>query len=150
MSKPEIIIMDNNGTFRQSLKHLLAAENIARIIGEASDSMEFMDILTKNNPDLVLMGISLDPKNGTEIMKKALQYMPDLKIIVLSMFMEEVYHKAMIELGVKGFLQKSSHLEEFEKAINVVSKGENYFFQQKTFLKPELIPVQTVSKFKLN
>ncbi|MDD5053151.1 MAG: response regulator transcription factor [Sulfuricurvum sp.] len=128
MSKPEIIILDNNRTFRQCLKYLFAVEDIASVIAEASNGIEFMDILIKNKPDIVLMGISHDPKNGTEIIKRALQFMPDLKIIVLSMFVNEEYQRGMIELGVKGFLQKSTYLEEFEKAIYIVTKGENYFF----------------------
>jgi len=127
MNTPRIIIVDNNQLFRQSLVHLFRVENIANVIGEASTGLEFMDMLTKNKPDLVLMSIPINPRHATEIMKKALQFMPDLKIIALSMFGIEEYRTGMIEFGVKGFLQKSGSINEFINAFCLVAKGENYF-----------------------
>lgn len=119
--------MDNNLLFRQSLKLLLTVEHIATVIGEASNGAEFMDILTKNKPDLVLISIPLDTKTTTELMQQALQYMPDLKIIAVSMFENKEFRTGMIELGVKGFLQKSGNLNDFARAFSQVMKGENYY-----------------------
>ena len=127
MNRPQIIIVDNNLSFRQCLKNLFTVENIASVIGEASNDIEFMDVLTKNKPDLVLMSFPLDPKNRTAMMKKALLYMPDLKIIAFTMFGNEESRAGMIELGVKGFLQKSCYIDEYIKAFYFVTKGENYF-----------------------
>jgi len=54
--------------------------------------------------------------------------MPGLKIIVFSMYGNEEYYTRMIELGVRGYILKSCHINEFEKAIHQVMKGGNYFF----------------------
>ena len=128
MKKPKIIIVDDNQTFRQSLILLITVENIADVIGKASNGIEFLNLLENNKPDLVLMDIDMPEMNGIEATQQALELMPDLKIIIFSMYGNEEYYKKMIGLGVKGYILKSCHIDEFEKAIQLVMEGENYFF----------------------
>jgi len=125
--KPEIIIVDDHQIFRQGLKSLVTIENIATVIGEASNGNEFIELLSHLKPDLVLMDIDMPYMNGMEATRKALELMPDLKIITFTMFGEEEYYYKMIDLGVKGFILKSSGINELEKAIHDVMLGESYF-----------------------
>lgn len=127
MKKPDITIVDDHLIFRQGLKSLLTIENIATVIGEASNGIEFIELLSHLKPDLVLMDIDMPRMNGMEATQKALELMPDLKIIVFSMFSDEEYYYKMIDSGVKGFIVKSSGISELEKAIQEVMMGESYF-----------------------
>jgi DNA-binding NarL/FixJ family response regulator len=124
---PELIIVDDHLIFRQGLKSLINLENIATVIGEASNGIEFLELLSKLKPDLVLMDIDMPHMNGMEATKKALEMLPDLKIIAFTMFGDEEYYYKMIDLGVKGFILKSSGINELEKAIEDVMNGESYF-----------------------
>jgi len=128
MKKPKIIIVDDNHTFRQSLTLLITIENLANVIGKASNGIEFIELLSLNKPDLVLMDIDMPEMNGIEATQKALELIPDLKIIVFSMYGNEEYYIRMRKLGVRGYILKSCHINEFERAIQDVMKGENYFF----------------------
>lgn len=127
MKKPEIIIVDDHLIFRQGLKSLITSENIASVIGEASNGKEFLQLLSNLRPDLVLMDIDMPHMNGMEATQKALEMIPDLKIIAFTMFGDEEYYYKMIDLGVKGFILKSSGINELEKAIKEVIMGESYF-----------------------
>jgi DNA-binding NarL/FixJ family response regulator len=127
MKRPDIIIVDDHLILRQGLKSLLTIENIATVIGEASNGKDFIDLLSTLKPDLVLMDIDMPHMNGMEATQKALELMPDLKIIAFTMFGEEEYYYKMIDLGVKGFILKSSGVNELEKAIQEVMLGECYF-----------------------
>ncbi|MGE5427072.1 MAG: response regulator [Methylococcaceae bacterium] len=127
MKKPEIIIVDDHLIFRQGLKSLITSENIASVVGEASNGKEFLQLLTHLKPDLVLMDIDMPHMNGMEATQKALEIIPDLKIIAFTMFGDEEYYYKMIDLGVKGFILKSSGINELEKAISEVMIGESYF-----------------------
>ncbi|MFA5971110.1 MAG: response regulator transcription factor [Lentimicrobiaceae bacterium] len=127
MKKPDIIIVDDHLIFRQGLKSLLTNENIANVIGEASDGNEFIALLLHLKPDLVLLDIDMPHMNGIESAQKALELMPDLKIIIFTMFRDEEYYYEMSNLGVMGFILKSSGISELERAIQEVMMGECYF-----------------------
>jgi DNA-binding NarL/FixJ family response regulator len=125
--KPELIIVDDHLIFRQGLKSLITLENFATVIGEASNGIEFLEILKHLKPELVLMDIDMPHMNGLEATQKAMELIPDLNVIAFTMFADEDYYYKMIDLGVKGFLLKSSGILELEKAIQEIMMGESYF-----------------------
>ena len=127
MEKPHIIIVDDHLIFRQGLSNIITTENLATVIGDASNGKEFIELLNHLSPDLVLMDIDMPYMNGMEATRIALQMMPDMKIIAVTMFGEEEYYYKMIDLGVKGFILKTSGINEIEKAIHDVMLGESYF-----------------------
>jgi|SRR5665647_497120 len=124
---PDIILVDDHLVFRKGLKSVLNDEKIARVIGEASNGLEFIELLTFLKPDLVIMDIDMPQMNGIEATQKAMELIPDIKIIAFTMFGENEYYYKMINLGIKGFILKSSGINELEKAIYGIMKGENYF-----------------------
>lgn len=134
MKKPQIIIVDDHQIFRQSLKSIISVENIATVIGEAANGEEFLKLLHYTRPDLVLMDLDMPEMNGLEATQRAVELMPDIKIIAFTMFGDEEYFLKMIELGVKGYILKSSDISELEKAIHIVMRGE-YYFSNKQFKK---------------
>ena len=125
--KADLIIVDDHQIFRQGLKSIITMEGIATVIGEASNGKEFIELLAHLKPDLVLMDIDMPHMNGMEATQKALALMPDLKIIAFTMFGDEDYYYKMVDLGVKGFILKSSGINELEMAIQQVMLGESYF-----------------------
>ena len=125
--KPKLIIVDDHLIFQQGLKTMINSRNIATVIGQATNGKDFIELLSHNKPDLVLMDIDMPQMNGLEATKKALELFPDLRIIIVSMFGDEEYYYKMIETGVKGFVLKSSGISELETAIKEVMSGESYF-----------------------
>jgi DNA-binding NarL/FixJ family response regulator len=125
--KPNIIIVDDHLIFRQGLKSIITLENIANVIGEASNGLELLKLLTDLKPDLVLMDIDMPHMNGLDATEKAMELMPELKIIAFSMFSDEEYYYKMIDRGVKGFILKTSGIKELENAIQNVMSGDSYF-----------------------
>jgi DNA-binding NarL/FixJ family response regulator len=125
---PSIILVDDHLIYRQSLKMMIKGENLATIIGEASNGCEFLEILALIKPDLVLMDIEMPEMNGFEATEKALQLIPNLKIIAFSMFEDKEYCDKMIRLGVKGYILKTNGINELENAIRTVMEGKEYFY----------------------
>ena len=127
MKKPDIIIVDDHQIFRQGIKSIITLENIATVIGEVSNGADFIELLSRLKPDLVLLDIDMPLMNGLEATEKALAIMPELKIIAFTLFGDEEYFFKMIELGAMGYVLKSSDISELEKAIHVIMNGEKYF-----------------------
>lgn len=126
-TKPNIIIVDDHLIFRQGLISILTVGNIANVIGEASNGLELLELLSHQKPDLILMDIDMPHMNGMDATEKALELIPDLKIIAFTMFSDEDYYYKMIDKGVKGFILKTSGINELESAVKQVIVGESYF-----------------------
>ena len=124
---PQLILVDDHLPYRESLKSILTTGNIAHVIGEATNGVEFIELLSSLKPDLVLMDINIPKMNGMEAIQKALELKPDLKIIAYTMFGEEEYYHKMIAHGVNGFIRKSCSIRELKTAIREVMLEKTYF-----------------------
>ncbi|MFW5803952.1 MAG: response regulator [bacterium] len=125
--KQTIIIVDDHRLFRGGLKFILETINNVEVIAEASNGQECMDILKNYKPSLLLLDINMPVLNGVETTKKALDLYPDLKILVLTMFGDDVYYTTMINLGIRGFLLKDADNDEFKTAVQKVLSGGTFF-----------------------
>lgn len=122
-----LIIVDDHSIFRDALKFVLAQSSEIDVIAEASNGVEFLELLDREVPDLVLMDIAMPGLNGVDATREALNRYPDLKIIALSMYGDELYYFKMLEAGAQGFVLKESGSDELLKAIAMVMSGESYF-----------------------
>ncbi|MGE4586111.1 MAG: response regulator [Mangrovibacterium sp.] len=123
----KLIIVDDHTLFRNGLKILLNSLKDYRVVGEAANGEEFLEILEQTEADLVLLDIDMPVMDGITAARRALKKYPQLKIITLSMYGEEDYYYKMVDSGVKGFLLKNSDLNEVKTALEVIYDGGNYF-----------------------
>ena len=122
----KIILVDDHSLFRNGLRGLLAAHPGYEVVGEAASGEEFLTMLPALAADVAFMDIAMPGMAGDEATVQALGLQPDLKIITLSMYGEEVYYTRMKTAGAKGFLLKDSDFSEVIEAIDTVSAGGSY------------------------
>jgi len=125
--KINIYLVDDHNLFREGLRLLLSKVPFVDKIYEASNGQEFIDNIKDITPDIVLMDIEMPNLNGIKATQKALEQLPNLKIIALSMYADESYYTQMIEAGAKGFLLKNSGFEQVQRAITDVFEGKSFF-----------------------
>ena len=124
------IIADDHKLFRNGLKFILTEMENIEVIADVSNGVELLDMLKIVKPDIVLLDINMPEMNGIDASKKALALYPDLKILVLSMYGDEQYYNAMIDIGVKGFVLKDTDNTELKTAINSIVNDNPYFSQE--------------------
>jgi len=129
-NKVNVVIVDDQKIFRKGILLLLIDMPEIKVIAEAANGQEFLDILKTNDIDLVLMDIKMPVMDGIEATKIALAQNPNLKVLVVSMYGEEEYLVSMLEAGVKGFVLKTMEEEELQRAIRTIVDGKNYFSQE--------------------
>jgi DNA-binding NarL/FixJ family response regulator len=126
----EIVLVDDHSLFRNGLKTLINGFSKYQVIAEAANGVEFLKILDKKTPDIVLLDISMPVMDGITAISLALEKQPNLKVIVLSMYGEEEYYHKMSNAGAKGFLLKDTTIKEVQTALDTVNKGGCYFSQE--------------------
>ena len=125
-----IILVDDHSLFRNGLRGLLTAHEGYDVVGEAASGEELLAMLPALAADVVFMDIAMPGMAGDEAAAQALALQPELKIITLSMFGEEVYYTRMMTAGAKGFLLKDSDFSEVIEAIDTVAAGGSYICRE--------------------
>jgi len=130
MEKIRIILVDDHQLFRNGLKMLLETLPEFEIAGEASNGIEFLDVLKNCDADIALMDINMPEMDGVDATRRGIRLCPSLSVIALSMYGEEEYYYKMVDAGAKGFLLKDSDISEVKEAILTVRKGGSFFSQE--------------------
>ena len=126
-NKLNVFIVDDHDLFREGLRYLLSKSPLIGNVSEAGSGADFLQRLSAEMPDAVLMDIEMPGMNGIEATKLAVAQYPQLKVIALSMYGHESFYTDMIDAGAKGFLLKNSRFEDVIRAVEEVAAGHNYF-----------------------
>lgn len=125
-SKIKIVIIEDHALVREGIKSIINKNRDMEIIEEADNIVEGYNIVIKLNPDILLLDISLHGLSGLELAKKLLKRIPELKIIIITMYSKIEYILESIEFGAKGYLLKETSSENLIQCIRKVLEGEIY------------------------
>jgi DNA-binding NarL/FixJ family response regulator len=109
---------------RRALREQLAAERDIDLVGEASDAASGVDLVRRQQPDLVLIAISRRDRNGTAAIDEMLRASPGTRIIVLALEANEEAQMRLLRAGAAGWLLKSIDLEILPRVLRGVRAGE--------------------------
>ena len=140
-----IILTEDHQILRDGVKALIASENI-EIIGEASSGAELWKLLEINQPDLILMDISLPDTSGIELTRMISERYPLVKVLILSMHVDENFINQAIKAGAKGYLHKNTTREEMLIAIETVISGKDFYSDNVS----KIILKSYIDKVKMN
>lgn len=119
-----ILIVDDHPVVRHGLRNLLSIHPDFEIVGEAEDGAQVFPLLAANKTDLILLDIQMKGQGGIEVARRVLQSYPQVKIILLTTYDDEIYLEQGLEAGVHGFLLKSVSHETLPDSIRAVMRGE--------------------------
>lgn len=122
-----IVIADDHEIFRQGFLTLIRKEKNLKLIGEAKDGEELINLVTETNPDIAFVDIAMPIMDGIAATRIVSERAPLTKVIALSMFNDDNLLIDMLEAGASGYLLKNTTLKEIVVAIDSVMKDENYF-----------------------
>jgi len=122
----KILIADDHPIVREGLKQILAEEPDMGIFGEAQNSQEVLEVVQKQNWDVVVLDITMPGRGGIDVLKELKDRYPKLPVLMLSMHPEDQYAVRALRLGAAGYIVKGSAPEELVKAIRKILGGGKY------------------------
>ena len=130
----KILIADDHLMVREGLKQLLELDGDIKVISEASDGLECLDLLNHIRPDVLLLDINMPKMNGLEVLQEIRKQKMNIKVLVLTIHNEVEYLLRAVDIGINGYILKDSESSVLKKAIFAVHNGE-------TYIKPSLSPL---------
>ncbi|MCB0561283.1 MAG: response regulator transcription factor [Lewinellaceae bacterium] len=125
-----IMIADDHRVFREGIVSILENTGDIRVVAQAQDGKQVMELLRQVQPELILMDISMGEAGGIETTRLVREHYPGIKVLVLSMHSESSYIVKMLEAGASGYLLKDAGSAELINAIKAVAGGQTYFSSQ--------------------
>jgi two-component system, NarL family, nitrate/nitrite response regulator NarL len=122
-------LADDHTMFREGLESILSSRGGTEVVGRSLSGGEDAIVLIKRNtPDVVITQIDADLKTAEEVLMGIRAASPDSRIVVLTMFDNLRYLKALSKLDIAAYLHKSSSSEELIATIDATSRdsgGDN-------------------------
>ncbi len=123
MAKIRVLVADDHGLMREGVKALLAATEDIDVVGEAEDGDEAIREVRRLDPEIVLMDVAMPGLGGLEATLVIRKEKPDVKILVLTQYVDREYVSRFLKAGVSGYVLKKAAASELVAAIRAVHRG---------------------------
>src|SRR5712672_2390817 len=118
-----VLLADDHELVRAGIRALLEKIEAVIVAGEVGDGHEVLEFLGREEPDVLLLDISMPRLNGMETLARIGKEYPSLRVIVLSVHQNSEYLWQAINAGTAGYLLKRAGAAELGRAIKSVTQG---------------------------
>lgn len=122
--KVRLVIAEDETMTREMLARLLALEDDIEVVGTASDGQRALTVVRAQKPDVLLTDIGMPQTNGIELTDLLRREMPDVKVVILTIYNDDDRVFAAIKAGARGYVLKDSPPEETIAAVRAAGRGE--------------------------
>ncbi len=128
------LLVEDVEMYREGLRLVLEKDGSIVVTGEAEDGNAALELLLKEQPDVVVTDIQMPVFDGIELTKEVRKYYPDIPVIALTVFEDDQLVVDMLEAGAKGYLLKNNTSQKITAAIKAVYAG-GWYYCESTSLK---------------
>ncbi|HEU5138672.1 MAG TPA: response regulator transcription factor [Bacillales bacterium] len=120
-----VLLVDDHEMVRMGLSAYLESQSDIEIVGEASNGEEGVRLAEETVPDVILMDLVMEGMDGVEATRQISLVLEQVKIIVLTSFVDDDKVVPVLEAGAFSYLLKTSKAGEIAEAIRAASRGES-------------------------
>lgn len=124
MEPIRIVLAEDHPLMREGMKRALESEADMAVVGEAEEGEQALNLIRTLKPDVALLDIHLPKLNGIAVARRLREHSAKTKALMLTAYDDDDYILALMEIGVWGYLLKTSRTEEVVKAVRTVHSGE--------------------------
>lgn len=121
----KVLIVDDHEMVRLGLSSYLNIQEDIDVVAEADDGNIGVEKVSEYKPDVVLMDLVMNEMNGIEASKEILTIDPDMKILILTSFLDDEKVFPALAAGAKGYILKTSQADEIADAIRKIASGQD-------------------------
>lgn len=121
-----VLICDDQAIVREGLEMILSADKEIRVVGLAADGYEAVQMVAREQPDIVLMDLKMPGMNGIRATDEIRKKHPQVRVLVLTTFGEDEWVFDAIRSGASGYLLKGTPRQELVAAVKGTYAGRSY------------------------
>ncbi len=121
-----VLLADDHVMVRKGFRLILETQSDIRIVGEASNGREAVELAEKLQPDVIVMDVAMPELNGIEATRRIITAAPRARVLALSMHKDSVYVREILRAGARGYLLKDAIDNDLLNAVRAVARGEGY------------------------
>jgi DNA-binding NarL/FixJ family response regulator len=133
MTLPEkeltVVLADDHPVVRSGLRALLSSVDGITVVAEATTGREAIDATIEHRPDVLLVDLQMPDLNGIAATREVLQSVPEVAVLVLTMFHDDESVVSAMRAGARGYILKGAGQEDIVRAVRGVAAGEAIFGQ---------------------
>jgi two-component system, NarL family, nitrate/nitrite response regulator NarL len=119
-----ILLIDDHAVMRWGLRLLIEDQPGLKVIGEASGRNDALTLAEREQPDIILLDLSLSGTDGVDLIPELIEVAKESRILVLTGVLDSEAHTRAMRLGAVGVVLKEKAPEVLIKAIEKVYAGE--------------------------
>lgn len=128
MSTPiRVLVADDHSVVRQGIRHVLEGAGEFTIVAEAENGDEVAELVAQNQPDVVVLDISMPGLSGLEVTAVLRKQFPECRVLILSMYDNQEYVLEAVRSGAHGYLLKDTAADDLATAIRSIHSGEVFY-----------------------
>jgi len=128
MKPIRVLLVDDHQIITDGIKGMLQGIPGIDLLGSTHDGQDAIRLIRSWKPDLLITDISMPGMNGIEVTRKGKEAVPELKVLVLTMYTFEDFIFNAIQAGANGVLAKQDTTGELLlNAIQAITRDEDYF-----------------------
>jgi two-component system, NarL family, response regulator DevR len=121
-----ILIVDDHAIVREGLTRILSQEPDFQIVGEAADGGTAFTMVERLRPDIVLLDLRMPGGDGIEVCRSITMRFPEVRVIILTAFLDSDTINRCILAGAKGYVVKDVERTDLNLSIREVAQGEAF------------------------
>jgi DNA-binding NarL/FixJ family response regulator len=126
MEQVRTLLADDHAVVRAGIRNALQELPNLKIVGEVGDGPELFAALTENQPDFLLIDVTMPNFEPVSAIRLIRARYPDMKILVVSAYDDDFYVQGLFGAGVNGYHLKSQPLSDLRLAVQRVLAGEKW------------------------
>jgi DNA-binding NarL/FixJ family response regulator len=120
------VLADDHPIVRQGLRTPLEVKDGCEVVGEASDGLTALDLITQLQPEMAVLDVRLPDLDGIEVARRTRETSPRTKVVILSMHGDEPYVLDALRHGVLGYVLKGSATTDLLTAVHAAMEGRRF------------------------
>jgi DNA-binding NarL/FixJ family response regulator len=121
-----ILVADDHGIVRSGIRMLIDREQGMRVVAEAENGVEAVELALKERPDVAILDVSMPKMTGIQATHEVKSQLPDLHVLLLSMHDDERYLFEALKAGASGYVLKRAADTDLIEAVRAVARGEPF------------------------